>query len=75
MYYTTWGSVRGDCGHVHKTAESAEKCIEKDNSGCHKQGGYSDRRIREIESRADLLNYDTTKGPGKPTLAGLVEII
>lgn len=64
--YTTWGSVRGCCGHLHATIEAAEKCIEKDNTGCQSQGGYSDRQIRVVSCREELSNYDVTRGPGKP---------
>ena len=65
MLYTTWGSVRGCCGHAHKTAEAAEECINQDAHGCMLAGGYSDREVRAIESRKDLEDYDVTKGPGK----------
>ena len=43
--YTTFGSVRGGCGHRHKTLESARRCLDKDQSGCGSQGGYSDREV------------------------------
>lgn len=29
-YYIAYGSVRGSCGHKHKTREAAEKCAERD---------------------------------------------
>lgn len=63
--YTTWGSVRGDCGHVHQTEASATVCLIKDQKGCLKNGGYSDRRVRKIENRDDIRNYDVTSGPGQ----------
>ncbi len=66
--YTTWGSVRGDCGHMHQTVEAAERCIAKDNRDCNTQGGYSDRGVRVIEERKELASYDVTRGPGKPLL-------
>ncbi len=66
MLYTTWGSVRGCCGHAHKTVEAAEACIDKDHRDCASQGGYSDREVRSIESRKELENYDVTQGPGTP---------
>ena len=44
-YYTTAGSVRGCCGHKHRTLETAEACRERDQQGCVSQGGYSDRLI------------------------------
>lgn len=63
-YYTTWGPDRQDCGHRHKKIEQAIACLRTDMRGCRKQGGYSDRQIRVIYSRDDLVNYDVTKGPG-----------
>ena len=65
MPYTTWGPVRGDCGHLHKTLTAAERCMVHDQRGCRRQGGYSDRGIREVANRAELDSYDTTRGPGK----------
>lgn len=62
--YTTWGPVRGDCGHVHRSEETADRCLAADRAGCAAQGGYSDREIRAIQSRADLARYDVTAGPG-----------
>lgn len=43
--YTTSGSVRGCCGHRHRTIEAAKRCIDKDHAGCARQGGYSDRTV------------------------------
>jgi|GEM_PF-3486643 len=62
--YTTWGPVRGDCGHVHRTREAAVKCLLQDQRSCAQQGGYSDRSLRYILGREDLRQYDITKGPG-----------
>lgn len=45
-YYFCNGSVRGNCGHHHKTVEAAAKCAERDCAGCRAQGGYSDRTVR-----------------------------
>ena len=67
MLYTTWGSVRGCCGHAHKSQEAAQVCADKDHRDCKFWGGgYSDREVRIIESRKDLEDYDVTKGPGRP---------
>ncbi len=44
-YYHCKGSVRGDCGHHHRTLISADKCLKRDRKGCKKQGGYSDRYV------------------------------
>ncbi len=68
--YTTWGSVRGDCGHAHKTVKKAMACLQRDRNDCASLPGgncYSDREIRAIESVADLHNYDVTVGPGERT--------
>ncbi len=43
--YTTYGSVRGDCGHQHRTVEAAQRCADRDMRDCRKVGGYSDRRV------------------------------
>jgi hypothetical protein len=44
--YHATGSVRGPCGHQHRTVATALKCAEKDNRGCNVHGGYSDRIVR-----------------------------
>ena len=46
--WTCNGSVRGDCGIMHRTREAASKCCERDMKGCNKQGGYSDRYVTEV---------------------------
>ena len=43
--YTTQGSVRGCCGHQHRTIEAAQRCAARDHAGCVRQGGYSDRSV------------------------------
>lgn len=63
--YTTWGSVRGCCGHAHESEDAAGRCLAADRDGCASQGGYSDRTIREIGSRSELESYDVTRGPGE----------
>ena len=40
------GSVRGSCGHFHKTLQGALSCLNRDALHCSKQGGYSDRSLR-----------------------------
>ena len=64
--YTTYGAVRGCCEHAHKTVRAAAECIAHDRVECAKQGGYTDRLIRECLSRADIVSYDVTHGPGRP---------
>lgn len=44
MTYTAFGSVRGDCGHAHRSARSARRCAAKDERACAAVRGYSDRR-------------------------------
>ena len=47
--YTTIGSVRGECGHRHKSIATAVRCIDKDDRGCKRSCGsdaYSDRVVR-----------------------------
>lgn len=46
---TCIGSVRGCCGHAHRSIEAAEACIARDQRGCESQGGYSDRRVVTAE--------------------------
>lgn len=43
--YTTTGPVRGDCGHRHRSIDTARTCLRRDGDGCASQGGYSDRRV------------------------------
>jgi hypothetical protein len=45
IVYSTYGSVRGCCGHRHQSMGAAEKCLAHDQAGCRSQGGYSDRSI------------------------------
>ncbi len=45
VIFSTYGSVRGCCGHKHKTREGADKCLTSDQKGCKSQGGYSDRSV------------------------------
>lgn len=65
-YWTTWGSVRGGCDHLHRSPEAAEACCARDDRGCRTQGGYSDRYVRVVTSRRDVESYDVTVGPGYP---------
>ena len=45
MTYTCSGSVRGSCGHKHRTVGAAERCRQRDADGCRSQGGYTDRSV------------------------------
>jgi len=68
--YTTWGSVRGCCGHRHRTLKAAKRCLEKDQRACANLPGgnaYSDRHIRIADSGDTAVDrYTTTYGPGEP---------
>lgn len=54
--YTTWGSVRGGCRHLHRIVAAVEACLDKDHRGCQRQGGYSDRTL--LVSDADGIFHD-----------------
>lgn len=45
--YTTRGSVRGDCGHRHRSLAAAVRCFLADHARCSRLGGgaYSDRTV------------------------------
>lgn len=47
--YTTRGSVRGTCGHNHRSMRTAVRCLLHDQSGCRSQGGYSDRMVTHAD--------------------------
>lgn len=70
MVYTTYGQVRGCCGHRHTSVETAERCITKDGRGCRMQGGYTDRSIVDVREDGRLYIPDTdtwVPGPGGRT--------
>lgn len=46
--YITVGSVRGSCGHNHRSLKTAVFCMAKDQKSCYRRGGYSDRRIEYV---------------------------
>ena len=52
--YTTKGSVRGCCGHRHKTIRTALDCLARDQTACHNfgVGCYSDRQVRRVDTSA-----------------------
>lgn len=49
--YVAHGSVRGNCGHKHRSVVSAQACCERDDSLCRSLGGgaYSDRSVMAVE--------------------------
>ncbi len=44
-HYGCEGDVRGRCPHNHRTLSGALRCLASDQSGCARQGGYSDRGV------------------------------
>lgn len=58
-YVTCYGDVRLGCGHRHRTASGALRCLDDDRRGCRSQGGYSDRRI------VPLLHWPYTADEGR----------
>ena len=68
--YTTWGRVRGDCGHEHRSLLAAHKCLQNDLNGCRSQGGYSDRTLYVLDPGQTVKSYDVTRGPGRPLHMG-----
>ena len=55
--YHAIGSVRGSCGHRHRSLRTACKCLRKDELDCESVGGYSDRHIERTDE-TDLSEYD-----------------
>lgn len=64
--YTTIGSVRGCCGHRHRSAEAAERCLDRDRARCAEHGGYSDRTVVAGESPVGVLADIDTGEPYHP---------
>ena len=44
---------------------AACECVERDQRGCAKQGGYTDRHLRVLDPGHTVNEYDTTQGPGR----------
>lgn len=65
--YRCVGSVRGWCGHKHRTLSGALRCLQDDSDGCGRQGGYSDREVLvyEGDERQDktVLIHNGDYGP------------
>jgi hypothetical protein len=68
MTYSTYGSVRGCCGHRHLTEKEAMGCLHRDRKICAAQGGYSDREVVEVDDQGrlyyDLAADNWVPGPG-----------
>ena len=46
--YTTHGSVRRGCGHIHRSLRAAMDCQDRDHQSCKSVGGYSDRILLAV---------------------------
>ena len=66
--YTTRGSVRGSCGHEHRSLEAAVACLQRDQHGCSRAGGYSDRRV--VRSDGATLTSDEMAALSAIVVAG-----
>jgi hypothetical protein len=66
--HTTYGRVRGGCHRLYETREAAERSCRRDAAGCESQGGYSDRKVCEVDEDGilyhDLAADDWVYGPG-----------
>lgn len=51
--YSTHGSVCGSCDHRHRSISTARRCINRDQSACASQGGYSDRYVVALNEAAE----------------------
>ena len=56
LTYTTIGRVTLDCGHQHRTAYAAARCIKQHHAACKRSGGYSDRRV--YRSDGDMTTHE-----------------
>ena len=54
--FSTYGSVRGCCGHRHTTLSGAARCLARDRAGCASQGGYSDRSLVLVDADGYLYH-------------------
>ena len=64
-YYEAYGSVRGSCGHQHRTAEAAQDCADRDqrriaarNSSGSLTRSYSDRSVYLVLDGVREVYYD-----------------
>lgn len=48
--WTTWGPVRGGCGHAHKSVLVAVDCINRDRDRCSRRREHCDRELRWCRS-------------------------
>ena len=64
-YWTTWGSVRGTCGHRHRSPETAERCRQRDRRAVRRcypsvfpERAYSDRQVYRMPVDAEPAEAD-----------------
>ena len=53
-HWTSYGLVRGQCGHRHREVDSAIRCISHDRVACKREGGDSDRSVWLIDDNGYL---------------------
>lgn len=63
-YLTTWGKIRGCCGHLHRTIEAAEACLARHMANCRSKGEYSDRRVFMLSGWEEICSYGLSCNPG-----------
>jgi len=49
--------------HTHRTLRGALRCLVADQDGCHRQGGYSDRRIVASDGAIICTSLDSDGHP------------
>lgn len=57
---TCAGPARGNCGHNHRSFNTAVRCCLRDTAACNRQGGYSDRypvRINGEDFNDEEIEY------------------
>ena len=52
--YITQGIVRGRCPHLHRTIQTAARCLDHDSDFCHARGSYSDRVVMRRTSTGHI---------------------
>ena len=56
--YTTYGHIRGQCGHWHQKKYTAWACMMRDWTACTDHGGYSDRNVYAVGPDGYLIHDD-----------------
>jgi hypothetical protein len=73
IIYTTWGPVRGCCGHRHTSLLRAGLCCAADRKRCKDLGRYSDRSVRRLRADMSIWRFTPTQGPGSALSADEAE--